>query len=65
MLWEDIIDKVTRGKCYNFKNLTVRILNGGKYLNTNESTTVEDFDEVENVNIDAPEIKDNLLKAKS
>ena len=63
VLWEDIIDKVTRGKCYNFKNITVRIFDDAKYLNTNESTMVEEIDEIENVNIDAPEIKDNLLKA--
>lgn len=64
VLWEDMINKVARGKCYHFKNITVRIFDDEKYLNTNESTTVEEIDDIQNVNIDAPEIKNNLLKVK-
>lgn len=57
VLWEDMINKVARGKCYHFKNITVRIFDDEKYLNTNESTTVEEIDDIQNINIDAQKSK--------
>lgn len=64
VLWENTINQVARGKSYHFKNVTVRIFDDEKYLNTNESTTVEEIDDIQNINVDAPEIKNNLLKVK-
>ena len=60
MLWENTINQVARGKSYHFKNVTVHIFDNKKYLNTNESTTVEEIDDLQNINVDAPEIKNNL-----
>ena len=59
MLWKNTINQVARGKSYHFKNVTVHIFDK-KYLNTNESTTVEEIDDLQNINVDAPEIKNNL-----
>lgn len=64
VLWDNTINKVARGKSYHFKNVTVRIFDDEKYLNTNESTTVEEIDDIQNIKVDAPEIKNNLLKVK-
>lgn len=64
VLWENTINQVARGKSYHFKNITVRIFEDEKYLNTNEDTTVEEIDDVQNINVDAPEIKNNLLKVR-
>ena len=62
---EDMINKVARGKCYHFKNITVRIFNDEKeYINTNESTTVEKIDDIQNINIDAQKSKINSSKSK-
>jgi len=64
VLWENTINQVARGKSYHFKNVTVRIFDDEKYLNTNEPTTVEEIGDIQNINVDAPEIKNNLLKVK-
>lgn len=64
VLWQNLINKITTGKCYHFKHLTVRIFDDCKFLNTNELTSVEEIHEIQNVKIDAPEIKDNLLMAQ-
>jgi len=64
VLWEDLIDSISTGKCYHFKNFTIRIFNDIKFLNTNESTIIKEIDEIENVQIDAAEITDNLLMAQ-
>lgn len=42
----------------------MRIFDDEKYLNTNESKTVEEINDIQNINVDAPEIKNNLLKVK-
>ena len=61
ILWESLIDKVSAGKCYHFKNLTVRIFDDQKYLNTTEDTIIDQIDDDINVNMDAPQFKDNVV----
>ncbi|PFX13002.1 hypothetical protein AWC38_SpisGene22959 [Stylophora pistillata] len=64
VLWVNTINEVARGKSYLFKNVAVPIFDCEKYLNTNEFTTVEEIDDIQNINVDAPEIKSNLPKVK-
>ena len=61
LLWEDMIDKVLTGRCYHFTNLTVRIFDDVKFVNTNELSVVKEIEEIPNVKMDAPDIKDNLV----
>ena len=61
IIWEDLIDKIFSSKSYHLKNLTVRVFDDEKYLNTNESTIVEEIDDLVNVNLTTSEIKENLL----
>ena len=61
IIWEDLIDKIYSGKSYHLKNLTVRIFDDEKYLNTNESTIVEEIDDLADVNLTTSEIKENLV----
>lgn len=61
VLWENIIDVIQAGKCYHFKNLKVRIFGDTKYLNTNESTTYGEIENIEDVNLATKEIRDNLI----
>ena len=64
VLWEDLIDKVITGKCYHFTNLTVRIFDDVKFVNTNELSAVKEIEEIPNVKMDTPDIKDNLVMAQ-
>ena len=61
VLWEDMIDKVLTGRCYHFTNLTVRIFDDVKFVNTNELSVIKEIEEIPNVKMDAPDIKDNLV----
>ena len=61
VLWENHIDGIRAGKSYHIRNLKVRIFDDEKYLNTNESTEYSEIEEVEGINFDAPQIKENLL----
>ena len=62
IIWEDVlIDKIFSSKSYLVKNLTVRVFDGEKYINTNESTIVEEIDDLVNVNLTTSETKENLL----
>ena len=61
ILWENIIDKVHAGKCYHIQNLTIRIFDDIKFVNTNEATLVTEIDDIQNINLATPEIEDNLL----
>ena len=61
VLWEDLSDKVFTGRCYHFTNLTVRIFDDVKFVNTNELSVVKEIEEIPNVKMDAPDIKDNLV----
>ena len=64
VLWEDKIDKVFTGRSYNFKNVTVRVFDDTKHLNTNESTLISEIEDIPNIQMDNPQIKDNLLVGK-
>ncbi len=64
VLWEDLIDKVITGKCYHFTNLTVHIFDDVKFVNTNELSAVKEIEEIPNVKMDTPDIKDNLVMAQ-
>ena len=64
MLWEDLIDKVITEKCYHFTNLTVHIFDDVKFVNTNELSAVKEIEEIPNVKMDTPDIKDNLVMAQ-
>ena len=61
VLWENLIDKVLTGRCYHFTNLTVRIFDDVKFVNTNELSVVKEIEEIPNVKMNAPDIKDNLV----
>ena len=61
VLWENHIDGIHTGKSYHIRNLKVRIFDDEKYLNTNESTEYSEIENVEGINFDAPQIKENLL----
>ena len=43
------------------KNLTVYTFEDIKFVNTNESTVFYEVDEMDNINIDNPELKENIL----
>lgn len=62
VLWENIIDKVHAGKSYFFKNVKIRIYQDTKFLNTNESTQVEEIEDLQDVNLTSDKIKENLLE---
>lgn len=64
VFWEDKIDMVSTGRCYHVQNVTVRIFDDNKFLNTNESTVISEIDEIQNVKLDTPEMQDNLLVAQ-
>ena len=46
ILWEDTIDKVSAGKSYSLQNVTVRSFDDTKYANTNETTVVQEIEEI-------------------
>ena len=57
-LWENTIDMCQAGKCYQFENLTVSVFDDQKFLNSNQYTKVTEIDEIKNINLDTPELKD-------
>ena len=64
VLWEDIISKVNIGKTYHFKNLTVRIFDDAKFLNTNEFTIIEEIEDMPDVNFNTPEMQEKILHGR-
>ena len=64
ILWEDAIEKVHSSKSYHFQNLTVRIFDDNKYLNTNELTVIDEIDDIHDINLSSPTLEDNLVTAK-
>lgn len=60
ILWEQLIDSVHTGLSYHFNNLTIRIFDDEKFVNSNELTTVEPIDDI-TIHMESPEIKDRLL----
>ena len=60
ILWEQLIGSVRTGLSYHFNNLTIRIFDDEKFVNSNELTTVEPIDDII-IQLETPEIKDKLL----
>ena len=60
VLLEQLIDSVHTELSYHFKNLTIRIFDDEKFVNSNELTTVEPIDDI-TIYMESPEIKDKLL----
>ena len=58
ILWEQLIDSVHTGLSYQFNNLTIRIFDGEKFVNSNELTTVEPLDDI-TIHMKSPETKDS------
>ena len=63
VVWEELIDKLKAGDSYHLKNLTVRIFGDEKYLTTNENTAVETIEQMQDVNLEAEDIQDNIYTA--
>ncbi|PFX16111.1 hypothetical protein AWC38_SpisGene19638 [Stylophora pistillata] len=63
-LWEDMIQNVECGKSesYIFKSVIVKISDDTKYLNTNESSTVELQDDIDDIDPTSKEIKDYIFE---
>ena len=61
VLWENTINKVTTGKSYLLKHLTVCTFEDFKFVNWNESTVIHEVGDIDNINIDNPELKENIL----
>ena len=64
ILWEDAIEKVHSSKRYHFQNLTIRIFDDNKYLNTNVLTVIDEIDDIHDINLSSPTLEDNLVTAK-
>ena len=60
ILWQQLIDSVHTGLSYHFNNLTIRIFDDEKFVNSSELTTVEPIDDI-TIHMESPEIKDRLL----
>ena len=63
-LWESCIDAVHTGKSYHIQTVTVRIFYDTKFLNTNESTVINEIDDIKDMNLTSSEIQDKLFKGK-
>ena len=61
VLWEGHTSNVDCGKTYLFKAVRVRVFDDTKYLNTNETTVVEQKDDLKHVNLSSDIIKNNIL----
>ena len=64
VLWEEHIDKVDCGKTYLFKTVKIRIFDDTKYLSTNQSTTIELQSDLQDINLNANDIKDNIIEGQ-
>ncbi|KXJ05367.1 uncharacterized protein LOC110236237 [Exaiptasia diaphana] len=62
VIWEDLIDQIHAGESYHIKNLTIRVFDDDKYLNTNESTTIEKIEDLTDINLDTvDDLKDSFI----
>lgn len=64
VLWENKIDEVHAGKSYHFQNVTIRMFDDDKFINTNQSTIIKEIDAISNINLENPHIKDNIITGK-
>ena len=65
ILWEDTIDKVSAGKSYLLQNVTVCSLDDTKFVNTNETTVVQEVDEITDANTNTPGLHNFLLSPQA
>ena len=61
ILWEDTIDKVSAGKSYLLQNVTVRSFDDTKFVNTNETTVIQEVDDIADANTNTPGLQENHL----
>lgn len=52
VLWESIIDKVNAGNNYKFQNVTIRLFDDERFLNTNKDTIVTEIPILPDVNLE-------------
>ena len=52
VLWESIIDKVNAGNSYKFQNVTIRLFDDERFLNTNKDTIVTEIPILPDVNLE-------------
>ena len=64
VLWEEMIDKVHTGKSYHITNLKVRMFDDQKLVNTNESTNVQQIEDIINFDKKTPDVQENLITGK-
>jgi len=63
VIWEHCIDKIHASKCYHVQNLRIHIFDDSKYLNTNENTIINEIENIQDLDLPAPEIQDCLATA--
>ena len=44
VVWEDLVDKVEKGKCYSMTNVSVKAYQGQKYFSTTDMTEITEID---------------------
>lgn len=62
VFWENTIDEVHVGKSYIFKNVKIRVYQDTKFLNTNESTQVEEIENLQDVDLTSDKLQENLIE---
>lgn len=52
------------GKSYHFQNVTLRRFDDEKYVNTNQSTIIKEIEDITDINLENPQIKNNIISGK-
>ena len=63
VIWESCFDKIHASKCYHIQNCRINIFDDSKYLNTNENTIISEIENIQDIELTSPEIKDCLAIA--
>ena len=58
------MDKIHAGKTCHFKQLKPGIFDDVKYLNTSEATDPQKIDDLQNINLTTPQIKNNYIEGR-
>ena len=61
ILWEDTIDKVSAGKSYLLQNVTLRSFDDTIFLNTNETTVVQEVHKITDASTSTLGLQENHL----
>lgn len=61
ILWEDTVDKVSAGKSYLLENVSVRSFDDTRFVNTNETTVVQEVDEITDASTSTLGLQENHL----